>query len=138
MDKFCGSCKKELPRSDFNKNKSRKDGLHNICRKCHSEYCKNHYKKNLEYYTSKSKRQRKSFNKWWHEYKSKFVCLNCAENDYCCIDFHHLFDDKKDNIASFVRSKNKTGLLLELEKCIPLCSNCHRKLHFYKKHSRVA
>lgn len=37
MTKFCGRCKEERPVSDFNKDRSRKDGLSNICRDCARE-----------------------------------------------------------------------------------------------------
>ena len=37
MTKFCGRCKEKRPVSDFNKDRSRKDGLNPICRDCTRE-----------------------------------------------------------------------------------------------------
>lgn len=34
---WCNSCKKNLPRDDFSKNKSRLSGLQNRCKRCRSE-----------------------------------------------------------------------------------------------------
>ena len=36
--KRCVTCKETLPLSDFNKNKSRKDGLHSQCKSCLKQY----------------------------------------------------------------------------------------------------
>ena len=36
--KRCCKCKKELPVEEFHKNKSSKDGLNSICKKCKSVY----------------------------------------------------------------------------------------------------
>ena len=35
--KVCSRCKRELPISEFNKNKRNKDGIDNKCRQCASE-----------------------------------------------------------------------------------------------------
>ena len=42
--KVCSKCKKELPISEFYKNKSRKDGLHIQCKNCVNEYAKKYRK----------------------------------------------------------------------------------------------
>lgn len=42
--KICSTCKRELPISEFNKNKSMKDGLNNQCKNCSSESTKNYRK----------------------------------------------------------------------------------------------
>lgn len=64
------------------------------------------------------------------EYKRKAGCFLCGETDPAALDFHHLDNSQKeDNIAELVLSRQK--LEKELEKCIVLCSNCHRKVHFY-------
>lgn len=39
--KVCSRCRRELPVSEFNKNKRNKDGIDNKCRQCASEYYKN-------------------------------------------------------------------------------------------------
>ena len=64
------------------------------------------------------------------EYKGN-KCFDCG-NSYqqCCYDFHHLDPDIKDaNIAQLI-SRNFEKIKPELDKCILLCSNCHRIRHF--------
>jgi len=46
--KVCSTCKESKPRSEFYKNKSKKDGLHPQCKVCSKENAKNWYKANPE------------------------------------------------------------------------------------------
>ena len=64
------------------------------------------------------------------EYKTSMGCFICGEKDPACLDFHHLdSSEKKDNVAELLLSRKR--MEEEIKKCIVLCSNCHRKLHFY-------
>ena len=64
------------------------------------------------------------------EFKGRGCCV-CGEMEYCCIDAHHVDPSKKEYaIGSLVLSGMKLKRFInELEKCIPLCANCHRKFH---------
>lgn len=61
-----------------------------------------------------------------------FSCEVCGY-DKCkaALDFHHLDPAEKDfnlaSISSTNRSKDK--VIAELQKCVLLCSNCHREHH---------
>ena len=58
-------------------------------------------------------------------------CSKCGYDNLDVIDFHHKDKDKKIcNIRDLKRKKFKPEYLKELDKCIPLCSNCHRKTHY--------
>lgn len=43
--KVCSRCRRELPVNEFNKDKSKKDGLDAYCRKCKTERDKEYYDK---------------------------------------------------------------------------------------------
>lgn len=62
-------------------------------------------------------------------YKQNHPCA-CGENRIACLDFHHS-DGSKENNISFLVCKHKSIKLLleEMDKCIVICSNCHRVLH---------
>jgi hypothetical protein len=50
----------------------------------------------------------------------------------CCYDFHHINPiNKKTEIAKLIPIKSTTTeeLFEEVDKCLLLCSNCHRILH---------
>ena len=85
-----------------------------------------------------NKARRIELNMAWREkqqqeylaYKSTLSCTLCGEAETCCLDFHHLESDKKDfNVSSRSRYVSLTKLKKEIEKCVVLCSNCHRKVH---------
>lgn len=84
---------------------------------------------NVCYEKTKGNR-RKSICVWLNELKKDLSCQHCKNNDYRVIEFHHK-DDDKDFSISFAISKgfSKEKILKEIEKCIPLCGNCHRILH---------
>ena len=63
------------------------------------------------------------------DYKKKIKCKECGLKDYRVIDFHHL-RDKEFAISNMVyRGYSWNRIQKEIEKCIPLCSNCHRIEH---------
>ena len=70
--------------------------------------------------------------KWFDDYKSKVKCSNCGESHPATIDFHHTNSDEKEaTIAKFVADGYSSNKIEgEIKKCIILCSNYHRKIHF--------
>ena len=73
----------------------------------------------------KSQAQRDSRN----ELLSTFPCLACGEPDSDLIDWHHVDPDSKKLNIKGCGGVNETTWWLEVLKCIPLCCNCHRKIH---------
>lgn len=65
-------------------------------------------------------------------YKTKCErgCHFCSEKYYACLDFHHI-QNKINTIGNMTKQKRYTveDVQKEIEKCIVVCSNCHRKLH---------
>ena len=57
-------------------------------------------------------------------------CSKCGYNK--CLDaleFHHIDPSIKDKKYSHLRSAFSVKLKLELDKCMLLCSNCHKEVH---------
>ena len=95
------------------------------------EWKKNHYKNNLEYFRVKQQNRRVEIRELVNSLKTP--CIVCGENDKCCIDFHHLNPEEKDFEIGDA-GKHKWGnkkIIEEINKCVCLCSNHHKKLHFY-------
>ena len=58
------------------------------------------------------------------------VCgLIGVESNQVVFDFHHLDPTLKDYTPSNLMDKSLERLHNELDKCILLCSNCHRQVH---------
>ena len=131
--KYCSKCETDKIVGYFAKNKSKKDGLNSYCKSCNKKYQKSHYKNNKnKYYESKNK-QKGLLKEYISNIKHTSECVKCGEGDVACLDFHHIDGETKSyDIASTpTRGISIERLNLELKKCIVLCSNCHRKLHYY-------
>ena len=70
---------------------------------------------------------------WFEEEKKKYSCDTCGINDFRVLDFHHKDDNKEFNVSEGAWRCSKNTILTEIAKCIPLCSNCHRILHYEER-----
>lgn len=89
-----------------------------------------------------SEYQRRKLRHWFRAYKAGKVCQGiksdgtpCLEDHPACIEFHHLDpDNKEDTIHHLIRIGAPIGKIKEeLDKCIPVCANCHKKIHWEDK-----
>ncbi len=100
------------------------------------EYSKRYYQKNAEKHKARSSERKQVLRAWWYEYKSTLVCWSCGETSPECIDLHHVIasgkKDSRDIAANWATRQLKapeTVLRMIEETCVPLCANCHRKVH---------
>tara|TARA_Y100000310_G_C20407493_1_gene680344 strand:+ start:131 stop:628 length:498 start_codon:yes stop_codon:yes gene_type:complete len=105
-----------------------------ISREEHLQRRRDYYKVNVESERKRlsvsNARRRKEKKKWINDYKSSRGCCECGEKEAVCLDCHHVEDDKEFNIATISRTWSQEKIEKELKKCIIICANCHRKLHF--------
>jgi len=116
-EKLCSRCKQPKQESDFYHRKSRKNSAFGMCKVCFNSYCV----------------QR------WIERKIDAIhykgdkCVDCStsypEYPYVIFDFHHLDPNKKDMDWTKLRLQSWDKITDELDKCVLLCSNCHRIRH---------
>ncbi len=130
--KKCHVCGKEKSFDSFTR---KKDGLNYDCKDCRKIYSKKHYIANKQYYKNKTKIRTKELRDWLREFKSGLKCEECGEDHPACIEYHHLDMTKKDFEISKAITKGfaKERILEEIKKCMVLCSNCHKKLHYDNK-----
>lgn len=99
-----------------------------------AEYNRLHYQKNKEIYSAKAKENVQNIREYIHSIKSQLKCSVCGEDRYWCLDFHHTNPSEKEyNISSLVRDGSRQKIEEELKKCIVLCANCHRDIHYKDK-----
>lgn len=94
-------------------------------------YQKEWYKRNKEKHKATAAANRKRYKKDWLEFKAEQKCEHCGASHPAIIDFHHI--DKTDMTHVYLLSgQGRYGAAKKeaTEKCIPLCANCHRILHW--------
>jgi hypothetical protein len=132
MGKCCGKCKQIKPLTEFSKSKAKFDGHNCWCKSCMRTYTRRHYKENRATYIRKNKDHRKVAQQRLWEIKKSSKCCLCGENHPAVLDFHHLDASTKEvNIADCYWGLPR--LLKEIQKCIIVCSNCHRKIHYNER-----
>ena len=116
MIKKCSKFGEEKTTAKFSKNRSQSDGLTVWCKECHRIFGvtlgRIRKKRLVEHLGGK--------------------CKLCGY-DRCpaALDFHHINPEEKEFrlSGSKMRCKFET-LVKEAEKCMLLCANCHRELHY--------
>lgn len=61
--------------------------------------------------------------------KQKSGCYFCGEREICCLDYHHVYPEHKTCSVREAFTISLEDGMLELAKCLLVCSNCHRKIH---------
>lgn len=95
-------------------------------------YAREHYQRNKALYKQRAVESKKRFLDWMKNLKIGRSCERCGESHPATLDFHHRDATQKTfTISSGGRYRgSRKQVLAEIEKCIILCSNCHRKLHW--------
>ena len=129
--KQCIKCDVELTSENWCQ--YHKENCMYICNKCHQIRQKK-YRQSEEWVLTKKK-----YNKKWEQKKKEVLhrlkingCAICSYNECdASLDFHHTNPgDKKFALDKRGISKRDKNLVEELNKCILLCANCHRKIHY--------
>ena len=94
------------------------------------KYDKDYYQNNRDKIQKSNKAYKLKIRKWFKEYKKTLECTQCGESHWACLEFHHPHNNKDkavSNMAAAGYSKNR--IMKEINKCVVLCANCHRKVH---------
>ena len=111
--KICPHCKKEKSLDEFYKRRGNQPSVY--CKQCTG----------IQVIT-----RQQNFKKQCLDYKGS-KCLSCGYNNYQgALEFHHLDPNEKEFQLSSVRHNSfNEKIKKELDKCILLCSNCHKEIH---------
>ncbi len=100
-------------------------------KKKQAECARRHYLAHKDKYHLRNRKQRQKLKNWLAEVKTKLGCSRCGESHPATLDFHHQDPKfKEHNIGEMVLSKGKIAVEKEILKCVVLCSNCHRIVHW--------
>lgn len=102
------------------------------CHECRRKADKKYRENNRDKYNLRVKTKRVSTKIWAVEYKGG-KCNHCdGVFHHSAFDFHHVDPETKESDLGLMMNLNIDKLKAELDKCILLCSNCHRVHHFEK------
>jgi len=93
------------------------------------------YHRNREKTLARSRANRRRKREEWKKFKASLSCTFCGFQHEAVIEFHHpegseSYDGK---VHNFVQAGQWKRAYKEVEKCIPLCCNCHRILHYRER-----
>jgi len=129
--KRCTCCKEDRPRSDFNKDKTRSDGLAATCRPCHKTISAKNYKNNKDKRSANGKRNyrknpgRHREYELWHKYGLTVDDYNemlFLQNNRCVICQQEFVKTGR-NSPAHVDHCHKSGEVRAI-----LCTNCDHLL----------
>ena len=81
--------------------------------------------------TTLPRTKRERLQQWTFEYRRRTGCHRCSESDPVCLEFHHPDPERKSASVGAMISDSAPASAVrgEVQKCIVLCANCHRKEH---------
>jgi transcription elongation factor Elf1 len=99
------------------------------------EYRRNYYHKNKETEKARIYARQQEIREKFQDYKSTLFCEHCGETHIACLDFHHKDPATKDIVLAHAVKQGWSyeRIMDEVKKCVVLCSNCHRKVHYKNK-----
>lgn len=117
-NKVCPRCETSKSIDEFYKRSNRGD-YNGYCKKCSNEY-----------HTERVKNVKIKM----VEYKG-CECIDCHlklnDINYVVFDFHHLNPNEKDPNFDKIKYQKWDVIKNEINKCVLLCSNCHRIRHYF-------
>jgi hypothetical protein len=138
--KHCTKCNSDKPLTEefWHHRKSKKDGWEYYCKACVRETTKANYNKNKDQWREYQKEFKRKYKETVNEYKQTLCCSKCKETRYYLLDFHHIDPTTKSiAIGNAWQYKSIEDTFKEIEKCIPLCSNCHREFHYLERNTKI-
>ena len=116
--KICSKCGVEKPITDYHKN-----GFDNKGNQKYRGYCKD---------CANAREKARYQEKRQFIDNQRTQCVKCGETRPYVLDFHHIDETSKDFTIGKIKKGNKDIIQKEIDKCIVLCANCHRELHYLK------
>lgn len=118
----CAICNEYKNTDDFYKRAGkRNEEITSYCKKC-----------NTHYHTQRMRDTKiKMINYKGGSCKKCNLSLN--DSNYYVFDFHHLNPFDKDPNFSKIKFRSWKFIISELDKCILVCANCHRTIHYENK-----
>ena len=98
----------------------------------YQKYGKAHYEKNKAAYIARADARKKQGREEFAAFKSTLRCTKCGQDHPATLDFHHVVRKPENRkVHRLVANGQYEAAMREIqEKCVVLCSNCHRIEHY--------
>lgn len=116
MEKQCSTCGELMPIEDFYKCGNLKSGAQRYS--CECKDCRRK-RENARYYDLAA-----------DVAAFRGPCARCGLDKPYLIEFHHRDPGEKEFVIAHWRKRSRRALMDELQKCDPLCRNCHAEFHY--------
>lgn len=128
--KKCKACCEEKPINEFFKNSRCVGGYAASCKTCCNTRTTRSRSKNKKQYTAAKTRYRKRKKEEFLAWKKQIGCFFCQESFPQCLELHHTDPSNKELEIAQLSTGNWERFLIEATKCVVVCANCHRKIHY--------
>ena len=129
--KVCTKCGLEKDIEEFPWKKRWLGKRHAVCKPCTAERSKSIQDEDKETHIARvrvnTQRYRQTAREYVLEYLSTHPCSQCGEPDPRVLEFHHI-GEKSNEVSRLVGLGSIGKVKQEIEKCVVLCANCHRRL----------
>lgn len=116
----CTRCGRVLPATTefFKRAEGTRSGLSGCCRQCTND------RQNA---SRRGSHVAATYQAWREQ-----GCVRCGCKDWRVIEAHHVNRQwKRGSAGVMAQARDLEALLRELEKCVPLCANCHVLVHHH-------
>jgi hypothetical protein len=123
---ICVTCKQDKVTKEFGWRNKAKRIRNPRCKACQRDYAKAHYTANKAYYAERNRARQQEMQDYVRGLKENTPCADCNNcYPHYVMDFQHL-RDKSTGVSKLVRTSTLKRVKEEIDKCVLVCSNCHR------------
>ena len=135
--KQCTKCKQWKEDEEFSWKSKALNKRHSQCKECRRQADNARYKKDSERQESVKavhKNQVSYIRQYVQDVKQNSKCAICGDSRWYVLDFHHLRDKSFTISDKISKGCSLDTMKKEIAKCITVCANCHREIHFKEQH----
>ena len=140
MEKQCTKCKQWKDEEEFAWKNKAEGKRHSQCKECRRKADNERYANDpnrREAIKAVHKNQVNYIKEYVQNVKKHSKCAICGDTRWYVLDFHHV-DGKDFTISEKVREGCSLNTIKEeIKKCILVCANCHREIHYKERLKEV-
>lgn len=129
MKKVCPGCQQSVNLTLFAFKNKAAGTRQPYCNECRQDKAKQSYLRNKKNIVNAVIKRQQLVRDKYYKFKKTQICLNCGENESCCLTFHHTDPSTKEFEVAAMTSQAWSRIEKEIKKCVCLCANCHAKVH---------